>query len=179
MIRGFQVAAVSALLVVSAVTAAGCGQDGAPAPAAAAPSPSASTVPPVLGPAGLGTLMLGMTKDQADATGVAGNFGSFPYGACTLKSWIRKPQGGSVLISENLGVAVIGVPAGIRTVEGIGLGSTRADVVKAYPGLHKDGQYEVTPVPGNPKAEYKIIMMSDDKVVELSLMLANQDCYPA
>jgi hypothetical protein len=72
---------------------------------------------------------------------------------------------------------------GIMTPQGIQIGSTYDEVMAAYPDYtHQlfpdtptDGRGRAK-VPGNPNAHYRIVI-SDMKVIQLSLDANDQDCY--
>ncbi|MFI7430368.1 hypothetical protein ACIBPB_25530 [Micromonospora sp. NPDC049836] len=164
-----------------ATPAAAATTSGAPAPApadAAAPST-------VLGPDGLGALKLGMSKKAAEATGLITAFANpDPSVAsdCPARAKL-KDEKGLVWWSTRLGVAAIEVPEGIRTAEGIGVGSTRDSVGRAYPtwrGIDgtppNDTGHGRVPVSGNPDAVYRIDVQ-DGTVRSVTLQLAHQDCY--
>jgi hypothetical protein len=135
----------------------------------------------VLGPDGLGSLKLGMSLDQAAATGRVDPFRYQPIsGGCLHRSELSgAPAGaGTVFHSTDLGVATIEAYAGVQTPEGITIGSSVTAVRQAYPGAATDpnlGRIAV-PVPGNSKAVYRIAF-ADGKVAQLTLQYANQDCY--
>jgi hypothetical protein len=135
----------------------------------------------VLGPDGLGSLKLGMSLDQAAATGRVDPFRYQPIsGGCLHRSELSgAPAGaGTVFHSTDLGVATIDAYAGVQTPEGITIGSSVTAVRQAYPGAATDpnlGRIAV-PVPGNSKAVYRIAF-ADGKVAQLTLQYANQDCY--
>jgi hypothetical protein len=171
-----------------------------PAPATTAPPSSAVPAPtptaaveaepaaPVLGPDGLGSLRLGMTRDQAEATGLVEPFRNEPSSTqCLWSSALTgAPAGeGTVLHSETLGVATIDAYPGVQTPEGITFGSSLAAVESAYPGLvlHDPGFDQnsrtgrgYAPVPGNSGAVYRIVF-DDATVVALTLQYGRQDCY--
>jgi hypothetical protein len=157
----------------------------APTPTAAVEAEPAA---PVLGPDGLGSLRLGMTRDQAEATGLVEPFRNEPSSTqCLWSSALTgAPAGeGTVLHSETLGVATIDAYPGVQTPEGITFGSSLAAVESAYPGfvLHDPGFDQnsrtgrgYAPVPGNSEAVYRIAF-TDATVVELTLQYGKQDCY--
>jgi hypothetical protein len=169
-----------------------------PAPATTAPpsspaatptaAPEADSAAPVLGPDGLGSLKLGMTRDQAEATGLVEPFRNEPSSTqCLWSSALTgAPAGeGTVLHSETLGVATIDAYPGVQTPEGITFGSSLAAVESAYPGLvlHDPGFDQnsrtgrgYAPVPGNSEAVYRIVF-DDATVVALTLQYGRQDCY--
>jgi hypothetical protein len=164
---------------------------GSPGPAGSAPATpvsSTSAVPSavVLGPAGLGGLTLGMTREQAAATGLVAPFTqqNGPGESCAWVSHLRDAPAaiGSVHHSNAMGIAAIEAYGDIATPQGIKVGSKLADVRRAYPKWSDlsgsgaaDGRGPV-PVPGNGKAVYRIAL-EDGAVVELTLQFADQDCY--
>ena len=156
------------------------------------PTPTAAveTEPavPMLGPDGLGALKLGMSRAQAEATGLVGPFRNEPNSdRCLWRSALTgAPAGkGIVLHSETLGVATIDAYEGVRTPEGIAIGSSFAAVQSAYPDAepmfpdfessgHNGRVY--TWARGSSQAVYRISFI-DATVVQLTLQYANQDCY--
>jgi hypothetical protein len=143
----------------------------------------------VLGPTGLGALKLGMTSKKATATGLIVAWNGTPGAGCGLRSHLEAAHGvgdgndGTVLYSGDTGVEVIDAYPGISTPEGIHLGSTKAQMLKAYPDWvnaetanpHADGRGGAG-VPGNADATYRIVT-ENGKVVELTLQYTNQNCY--
>jgi hypothetical protein len=85
---------------------------------------------------------------------------------------------GTVLYSDTFGVATIDAYAGVRTPEGITIGSSLAEVGQAYPGWQGDSHVQrgYAPVPGNSQLVYRIAW-ADGKVAELALQYRHQDCY--
>jgi len=156
----------------------------APSPAATTPaSPSSSATGLVLGPDGFGSLKMGMSRADAEATGETQPFRNEPMGAtCTWRAWLKgapndQANEGMVLYSETLGIASISAYPGVRTPEGITIGSSLADVKKAYPGLNQAvGSRDYAQVPGQSQLLYRIGMYGD-AVGELTLQYARQDCY--
>jgi len=153
-----------------AFTEAGCGDGEAPIEA-----PVFGT----LGPEGFRGIELAMTQDEAlaagaetravDATGLCG--------AITIRG-AGSDTGLDAAVSDALGVAGIFAKPGIETPEGIGHGSTLAEVEAAYPGTDTSGEYTVfSPVPGYDDRRYATMYDDQDRVVDLVLELDNQDCY--
>ncbi|MFF3671794.1 hypothetical protein [Microtetraspora malaysiensis] len=143
----------------------------------AANAASAATAGGTFGPFGYGGVQLGMTLKQAEATN---KIVKTPYRGYTCSGWALKahPPGRDsvgLYISKKLGVAAIFAPKGVKTPEGIGIGSTMKQVRKAYPQLDTTGNYPVAAVPGNPKAMFAFLS-NHGKVYEMSLGLVNQDC---
>jgi hypothetical protein len=180
--KAFVVGGLAGLLVLTA-----CGsKDGA---GSATPSP---TPPPdrlTLGPDGLGKIKLGATEAEAKAAGLEIDTSAAGTPACPKTGNIRLKSIQdssdlivSVSISARYGVAVIGALADIHTPEGIKKGSSADDAKKAYPELKNttgspdNGQYE-TPVPGNPKAKYRM-RIYQGKVNGFDLISSNNDCDP-
>ena len=183
-------AAVVAIVTVTTAVVATSNNADKPSPVPplhGGPSTGISTTAPtpsnhVLGPNGLGTLRLGMTKPQALASGeVAGV--SPAESQCDAYKLVGAPA--SVTdgyLSHALGIALIVPPAGVRTPEGIGIGSPIADVVRAYPGTvyNSSTRQNLGPrvlVPGNPNAYYRFPDGGTGKVTRISIELKNQDCF--
>ena len=172
-------------LPLVACAASGHASSGASAGPGTVPSPSGTVYPTqVVGPSGIGPLHLGMTIQQAQATHLFGQL-NVPTTACAEAS----NQDLTIKYSVKYGVTLIGAERG-RTPEGIGLGSTFAEVKRAYPRpaepelgtldeqLSLFGGVEAQ-VPGNPAAEYAIVFdrQGHRKVLYVFLKLkAEQDC---
>ncbi|MEU7928779.1 hypothetical protein [Micromonospora sp. NPDC049107] len=135
----------------------------------------------VLGPNGIGSLKLGMTRQQATGTGLLRAFAS-NTGGCT-PSYLRaaRSEEGAVLLSSTLGIATIDAYEGIKTPEGARIGMSSAEMLRIYPAwTAADGDATngrgFAKTPGNSKAVYRIETVKG-KVVQLTLQYANQDCY--
>ncbi|MFI1105176.1 hypothetical protein [Streptomyces melanogenes] len=154
-------ATAAALMAVVAVT--GCditigGGSAGPAGPVTADSGNTRT----LGPEGLGPFKVGMTLDQAEATG-QWKRRKETVGACMSDTG---SSGITVGWSGRLGISSLTADH-VRTPEGIGTGSTFAEVKAAYHRpvdgtgtLEEDAQLMGTvwtAVPGNPKAMYAIL----------------------
>ena len=158
------------------------------APSAAAPAVSGpATKPPledaparpssdVLGPFGLGGLRLGMTAEQAQASGLVrtDEHTTAPGAACAEAFRLtdaRYPQGG-VALSTGTGVAAIAAYGSVETPEGIRIGSTQADVQGAYPDWTATGS--LAAVPGNTAATYRITV-AGSTVDAVALVIKGQE----
>jgi hypothetical protein len=176
---------VLGVLPLAACAAGGHTSSGASAAPGTVPSPSSTIYPThVVGPSGIGPLHLGMTIQQAQATHLFGQL-NVPSTACAEAS----NQDLTIKYSVKYGVTLIGAERG-RTPEGIGLGSTFAEVKHTYPRsaepelgtldeqLAMFGEVEAQ-VPGNPAADYTIVFdrPGHHRVLYVFLKLkAEQDC---
>ncbi|RKS68165.1 hypothetical protein BZB76_6413 [Actinomadura pelletieri DSM 43383] len=186
---GFVVAMVAGVVVVSACGSGGsdAGPTAAASPSSAGGTPSASASPgtapdgPVfLGPTGYGTVQLGMSRDKAESTGLitvkTEPPGAMGCGTFDLRKFPQKKSSAGGYFSAELGIASIFAVEDMRTPEGIALGSSTAEVEKAYPKLRKGPNASFTVVPGNPKAVYTFLI-DGGRVQELVLDLAEQTCH--
>ncbi|WP_334629204.1 hypothetical protein [Micromonospora sp. CPCC 205539] len=122
-----------------------------------------------------------MTRQQATATGMVRPFDT--TSRCGV-SFLRAapPEEGTVTLSPTLGVAAISVWPGIRTPEGLRIGTSSAEMLRIYPAYEAAEDAEATnargytKVPGNGNALYRI-QTSNGKVTALTLQLRRQDCY--
>ena len=137
-------------LAALALLTAGCGSDpssdGGSTPAeqtSSAPGDTPETTTPptdssglVVTPGKVGDVRAGMTKDEALATGF---FDADVEGVegCTFElQWKKQYEGVDVLTHEDGTIGSLGVTAGgPKTLEGVGVGSTLAEVKAAYPEL--------------------------------------------
>ncbi|MEV6971245.1 hypothetical protein AB0M47_39725 [Hamadaea sp. NPDC051192] len=167
-------------LLVIALPVAAC------TPAAGPASTSSSAAVAVtLGPAGYGELKLGMTPDQAKATGLisepAGSAGTACGRYAYLKGAASNGTEGRLYFSKKLGLAAIYGYAGLGTPEGVAVGTSYGKLHEAYPGWkpvgggERDGRGQIA-VPGNPAAVYRIEVYGG-RVVQLAVQVKNQDCY--
>ncbi|GGO08870.1 hypothetical protein [Micromonospora parathelypteridis] len=152
-----------------------------PSTSSASPSPSArpssnpTTDSLVLGPKGIGSLKLGMTRQQATATGMLRPFAITER--CSFSFLRAAPtEEGTVTHSPTLGIAAIDVWPGIRTPEGLGIGMSSAEVLRIYPAYREGVNAGYATTPGNDKAVYRIAT-KNGKVTALTLQFKNQDCY--
>ncbi|GAA4228416.1 hypothetical protein FHR32_007523 [Streptosporangium album] len=149
----------------------------APAANAASAAPAAQKM--TIGPFGYGSVKLGMSAARAKATGkIVRKTINAPT---TCSAWDLKAQryGGDragLFISRKRGVVTISAPGNVKTPQGIGRGSTPAQLKAAYPNLKQNALYGTfAAVPGNPKASY-VFLASKNMVVGVILILNAQDC---
>ncbi|MEU8183849.1 hypothetical protein AB0B86_24150 [Micromonospora sp. NPDC049047] len=146
------------------------------------PSSSATTSAPlVLGPDGIGSLKLGMTRQQATATEMLRPFAT--TGRCGTATLRAAPfEEGAVTLSPTLGIAAISAWSGIKTPEGLRIGMSSAEMLRIYPAYRPAENADAAnargyaTTPGNNKASYRIATRNG-KVTALALQLKNQDCY--
>jgi hypothetical protein len=154
--------------------------------AATASATPSSTAEPTLGPDGVGSLKLGMTKAEAtasgQATGITGTTGSCgANGDGRLLGANPADQNdldGKLFFSTTGKLVIIGATSALATPEGIHLGSSRKDLKNTYPSWHgSDGNSGpgFVKAPGNPKAYYRI-SIDAGQVLELTLQSTDQDC---
>jgi hypothetical protein len=133
---------------------------------------------PTLGPHGYGAVKLGMTAKQARATGDVA--GKTPTAGCTdwdLKKFPNQKNSVEIYMSPSVGLAAIFAAKGMRTPEGIKIGSTAKQLKAAYPRIKKTFHgYYVAKVSGNKKAHYTF-EVTRGKVASYGIALNDQDCY--
>ncbi|WP_158510590.1 hypothetical protein [Actinoplanes friuliensis] len=159
-------------------------------PGSSPTSSSPKSRPTVLGPNGLGALKLGMSQKEAEATGVLTAFKGKINEGCNQPAHVRYASGinpgsdGMVYYSPGvLGIQIIDAYTGVRTPEGITLGSSAKAMRRAYPDWRNATEEDPTAdgrgyaeVAGNGKARYRIVT-ANGLVVELTLQWVNQNCY--
>ncbi|GAA3153114.1 hypothetical protein GCM10010466_50130 [Planomonospora alba] len=150
------------------------------APAAVAESAAdrtAARVKGTLGPFGYGGVRLGMSTGKARATGkIVRKPGTGPCTGWDLKAHPTGRDEVGLYISRKRGVAMIFAPPGVKTPQGIRIGSTAGQMIKAYPKLKQAASgYATVSVPGNPRASY-YFLLSHGEIYEIALALKNQDC---
>jgi hypothetical protein len=157
--------------------------DATPTPEATPTGAKPTTKAPArrLGPTGWGALTLGMTYQQAGATGLIDPWRGSGE-TCRYSNLRAAPAEQGNITASNLGVVAIDAYGTMRTPEGIGLGSTKAAMRRAYPEWEPfdepstgDGRGYAR-VPGNSKATYRIVT-AGSRVAELTLQLKSQNCY--
>lgn len=181
----FTAAVIAAALTGCQASDGGKAAAGSPTPTHPAPRPTATVTPAraqVLGPKGLGELRLGMTKDQAVATGsVAGPKKDICW--IGTMTGAGAANGSDIVISPARGVVAIFVSdPSVRTAEGISVGSILAEAKNAYPGIHQPADpghgFAYARVSGNSGAFFQIAPAKDGRTItQITLVDANQDCF--
>lgn len=187
-------------LGVLVIVLTGCAATPPGAHSTAVPTPVAPIVPPSptpsvdpatitdLGPDGSGPIELGMTKGEAAATGAVTGIGG-TEGTCGQPSDGRLVGAlpaddsdlvGQLFFSTSTGkLVIIAATPTVSTPEGIHLGSSLADVKKAYPSWKGDEGRDqgagLVEVEGNKQAVYRVYVDAG-QVLELSLQQHRQDC---
>jgi hypothetical protein len=144
-----------------------------------------------LGPTGLGQVKLGQSLHDALATGAVTPIAGADD-ACLVRGRFKATppadpdslaDDAGLIFAGSLGVTAIYAYAGVSTPEGIHLGSSYADMKKAYPSWHSvygaddnpDGRGLVS-VPGNAGAVYRIATHGG-VVISLAIQFQHQNCY--
>jgi hypothetical protein len=132
-------AAIAVLLLAGA-----CGGSDSPEdePTAATKAPSASepaTEELVAAPGAIGPVRVGMTVDEANATGLFEPFEEVADDPCAEFNppiqW-KAPRTEELKIRvEDDKVTALGIRGGVETAEGVGIGSTYGEVEQAYPDV--------------------------------------------
>ncbi|GHF09371.1 hypothetical protein GCM10017786_48620 [Amycolatopsis deserti] len=123
----------------------------------------------VLGPSGYRQLRLGMSFDEAKATGMLDDADTAPTECTTYRLAEGAANIASVTISPSGGVLVFAA-TGARTPENAGTGSTVAELRNAYPDLTAGaGNYSAATGSG---ASYTFYVDSTDTVVNWELVAA-------
>jgi hypothetical protein len=134
----------------------------------------------VLGPDGVGDLKLGMSLQAALGTGLLTGKSAVDPGGCDAGYRLKSTANSVIWFSADKKIIAIGAEA--ATPEGITVGSSRADVKRAYPKYNQVSDPEpmdgrgLAAVPGNSKAQFRIVI-EDDKVTSVTLQSTEQGCY--
>lgn len=126
----------AAVLLVSALLLGACGDDDDPA--ATTTTTEAESVDPVLSPEGLGDLRIGMSAEEASATGLIGEIGP----GCELAG--PGNEGADLVGADGFvtfqdgELVAIDVREGAETAEGIRVGDSLDDLRTAYDDVEVD-----------------------------------------
>lgn len=129
---------------------------------------------PTLGPDGYGKLTLGMSYDTAKKTGMLKDSASSAPSGCG-QYVLTEGTGGvrSVMISEKRGIVRFDA-SGAHTPERIRVGSSKSDLLTAYPDLSGESNgYEASAGSG---ATYVFSLDSRGQVASLALVSSGEDC---
>jgi hypothetical protein len=172
------------MLVAKVGAAAGMVSIGLVLVACTGPTASSSSGQPVsaqsrvIGPDGYGGVNLGMSADEVLRTGVVVADGPLSQPCSYYRFRTSAPGSTDVLVSAKLGVMLIDPRDGVRTPEGIGTGSSRADLRAAYPDASFDGPGLVasTGVPGKSGSLYRFELNDSGQVSHVSIQATGGDC---
>jgi hypothetical protein len=157
---GASLSTVSAMCVF---TEAGCG-DGTDTARASA-----------FGPDGYGDVRLYLTAEEVDDTGQATVSGGTPTGpSCTQLTYAGSSKDQVDGYVSSFGVVVLFAPSGVKTPEGLAVGSPEADVRRLYPDAEKQVAGWRIPLDGG--RQYFATVDETGSVAELSLESADQTC---
>jgi hypothetical protein len=127
---------------------------------------------PVLGPSGYGSLRLGMSFDDAKATGLLSGAGTAPE-SCGRYS-LREGAAAVAAVTISAADGIVSFQAtGAHTPEQIQVGSTADQVAAAYPDLtRKTGAYTV---PTGTGGRY-VFTVDDQNKVDRLLLVGHGSC---
>jgi hypothetical protein len=128
----------------------------------------------VFGPAGIGEIRLGMSRQDLERNRLVRG----PVQQCQAfdAKNLRGPSNGYV--SATKGVVMLRGEPPLRTPEGIGFGSTRSEVEEAYGELRGDSIEDAwrARVPGHSGTSYSFTFDEGGMVVDMALWKDDQDC---
>lgn len=126
---------------------------------------------------GYGALKLGMTLEEAKATGLAGtDFHVSSDGQCRFND--------NITVTTRGGVERIVLPKDAKTSAGIGVGATLTDVKKAYPSAAEDGLGYFADIAGDARLLFEtgdtlVPRKLTDKVTTIKLFKRQLECMAA
>lgn len=121
--------------------------------------------PDVIRPDGWGPLRLGMSREEMAATA---DVAFTNAGDCTTAD-LRPGEG---VLSKADELVSIAAPQGVATPDGIGPGSSRAEILEYYSG---DMDGDVVVVRASPTTQYEFTL-ADDQVTQLTLSTTGDEC---
>jgi len=131
-----------------------------------------------LGPSGYGDVQLGMSAEEAEATGIITLEDSHGSG-CTPFTVLENGRAvARGYVSGSRGVVFLHALVSLATPEGVREGTTRAEVESTYGRLRRNdyGIPAHVPVPDRPGSVYSVGFDDRDRVDELLLLDERQDC---
>jgi hypothetical protein len=193
--------ALVAAALASGLFLAGCGSTSASSDESTSPTPTPASQAPVespsesptdaadgaFGPVGFDGIEIGMSLDELKATGNA----DFPDGegdgqSCVWFSYANLPvdnDNAEMALYDGMigpkGVELIDAREGMKTPEGIGAGSTKAEALAAYPNakFRSDyGNYRAH-VAGQPKGVAYFFAIRNGKVSGINVSVDTPECY--
>jgi hypothetical protein len=128
---------------------------------------------PLLAADGFGKLKLGMS--QADAAQVVTLTETTATPACTIyqAQGAGVPAPATVVISKAVGVVTVSPDGPAHTAEGVGVGSTKEQVLAAYPTAKEDPNGVVAPASESATYSFRL---GESGVVQTTLASITQDC---
>jgi hypothetical protein len=127
------------------------------------------------GPTGTGGVDLGMTAAAVEAAG--GTVDAGPAGSCStmlLPYYSPRENSTDGYLDPDHKVVMLAARPGVKTPEKIGLGSSKAEVQRAYPAGQLQNGYWVVPLGHG--TEYEFGLDGGDSVTEMLLAASTQPC---
>lgn len=145
------------------------------------PPPPPEVTGEEIGPFGWRELRLGMTYEEAVATGLVVETGAPPGPGCNTYTIATADgsHGGAVHISQEFGVDFIAPYVKVHTPEGVSEGWTIEQFLVVYPELADEvaqSSSVTIPVAGNSAAEYRIDHLGTGTIQMVALQLTSPSC---
>ncbi len=128
----------------------------------------------VLGPDGFGDLTIGMSRAELEATGASLEDTGAPCATFQLPGFPPRANQTDGFLTDANGLESIFARPGVTTPEGIGPGSTRAEVEAAYGDL---GAGAMVTTPAGDGTVYQLGFNGSGTVESLTLMITDQSCF--